>query len=73
MMEEIQQASCQMEHTSLLSVEAMGSLGKKLTGLCDQLEQHGLADYEMGLWEEEILPGETFLFFLMIHPISPRG
>ncbi|KAJ5674780.1 uncharacterized protein N7477_004714 [Penicillium maclennaniae] len=41
--------------TSLLSRERMEEMGKVLIQLCDQLEQHGLVDYQMGIWEEEIL------------------
>ncbi|KAI2791809.1 hypothetical protein POX_c04688 [Penicillium oxalicum] len=41
--------------TSLLSRDRMEALGKDLIQLCDQLEQHGLVDYQMGIWEEEIL------------------
>lgn len=32
-------------------------MGKELIQLCDQLEQYGLVDYQMGIWEEEILSG----------------
>lgn len=43
---------------SLLSRERMQSMGKDLIQLCDQLEHHGLVDYQMGIWEEEILCGK---------------
>lgn len=36
----------------------MEAMGKALIQLCDQLEQHGLVDYQMGIWEEEILCGK---------------
>ncbi|KAL4801368.1 hypothetical protein BDV18DRAFT_85570 [Aspergillus unguis] len=49
------QTGRQSSRTSILSVEAMENLGKQLISLGDQLEQHGLVDYEMGIWEEEIL------------------
>ncbi|KAJ5180275.1 hypothetical protein N7492_003485 [Penicillium capsulatum] len=41
--------------TSLISRDRMESMGRDLVQLCDQLEQHGLVDYQMGIWEEEIL------------------
>ncbi|KAL4872032.1 hypothetical protein BDV12DRAFT_5446 [Aspergillus spectabilis] len=41
--------------TSILSIDVMDTLGKELIRLCDQMEQYGLVDYEMGIWEEEIL------------------
>ncbi|KAJ5203960.1 uncharacterized protein N7498_004839 [Penicillium cinerascens] len=45
----------QPAQTSLLSRERMEEMGKDLIQLCDQLEPHGLVDYQMGIWEEEIL------------------
>lgn len=48
----------QPTQTSLLSRERMEEMGKVLIQLCDQLEQHGLVDYQMGIWEEEILCGK---------------
>lgn len=32
----------------------MNRMVDDLVALCDQLEQYGLVDYEMGIWEEEI-------------------
>ncbi|KAJ5628572.1 hypothetical protein N7490_010800 [Penicillium lividum] len=40
---------------SILPRDRMEAMGKTLIQLCDQLEQHGLVDYQMGIWEEEIL------------------
>ena len=33
----------------------MDTLGKDLVRLCDQLEKHGLVDYQMGVWEDDII------------------
>lgn len=44
-------------NTSLLSSDLMSNMGAELIKLCDQLEQYGLVDYQMGIWEEEILCG----------------
>ncbi|KAL4926460.1 uncharacterized protein BDV17DRAFT_293455 [Aspergillus undulatus] len=55
MTHELLQTGRQSSRTSLLSTEAMDTLGKQLIQLCDQMEQHGLVDYQMGIWEEEIL------------------
>jgi hypothetical protein len=52
--------------TSLLSQERLELMGKDLIHLCDQFEQHGLVDYQMGIWEEEILSGMRFLHQLYI-------
>lgn len=40
----------------------MVAMGKELIQLSDQLEQHGLVDYQMGIWEEEILSGRCSIF-----------
>ncbi|KAJ5302166.1 hypothetical protein N7508_007029 [Penicillium antarcticum] len=42
-------------HISLIRRDRLEAMGKDLIRLCDQLEQHGLVDYQMGIWEEEIL------------------
>ncbi|KAL3480672.1 hypothetical protein BJX99DRAFT_254340 [Aspergillus californicus] len=55
MTQELLQTGRQSSRTSLLSIDAMETLGKELIRLCDQMEQHGLVDYQMGIWEEEIL------------------
>lgn len=47
----------------------MEVMGKAKIQLCDQLEQHGLVDYQMGMWEEEILCGK---FTALILPNKPK-
>ena len=54
----------QPPQTRLLSRDRMEAMGKQLIQLCDQLEQHGLVDYQMGIWEEEILSGRWTGFVL---------
>ena len=44
----------------VLSKKALQNLGDELTRLCDGLEKSGLVDYEMGVWEEEIINREYF-------------
>ncbi|OKL57007.1 hypothetical protein UA08_07945 [Talaromyces atroroseus] len=41
--------------STLLSAEAMESMGQAIIQFCDTVEPHGLVDYQMGIWEEEIL------------------
>jgi hypothetical protein len=36
----------------------MDGMGKELVRLCDVMEKHGLVDYQMGVWEEEIMTGK---------------
>ncbi|KAL1953112.1 hypothetical protein VTO42DRAFT_3592 [Malbranchea cinnamomea] len=38
-----------------LTADTLKKMGEELVRLCDRLEQYGLVDYEMGVWEEEIL------------------
>lgn len=43
---------------NLLTEDILNKMGRELVRLCDRMEQHGLVDYQMGVWEEEILSGE---------------
>jgi hypothetical protein len=40
---------------SLMEYDHMETMGKELVRLCDVMEKHGLVDYQMGVWEEEIV------------------
>lgn len=44
---------------SILPRDSLKNLGDELTRLCDGLEKFGLVDYEMGVWEEEIIGSES--------------
>lgn len=33
-------------------------MGDEVVRLCDTMERHGLVDYQMGVWEEEIISSE---------------
>ncbi|KAJ9667126.1 hypothetical protein H2201_002645, partial [Coniosporium apollinis] len=39
----------------LLEHDYLEFMGKALVDLCDVMEKHGLVDYQMGVWEEEIV------------------
>jgi hypothetical protein len=39
----------------VMDSEQMESMGDKLVKLCDLMEKHGLVDYQMGVWEEDII------------------
>ena len=43
------------EPADILSAETMTRLVDELVIMCDQLEQYGLVDYEMGVAEEQII------------------
>lgn len=41
----------------ILQEDFMERMGRELVRLCDSMERHGLVDYQMGVWEEEIIHG----------------
>lgn len=43
---------------SLITEEFLEKMGHDLVSLCDTIERHGLVDYQMGVWEEEIISGK---------------
>ncbi|KAL1863814.1 37S ribosomal protein S9, mitochondrial [Paecilomyces lecythidis] len=49
------QSGERQSHPSMLAVDVLDKMGKELIRLCDKMEPHGLVDYQMGIWEEEIL------------------
>ncbi|PLB33574.1 uncharacterized protein BDW47DRAFT_121099 [Aspergillus candidus] len=55
LIQEMLQSGRRPSHVSLLSGDTLESLGNELIQLCDRIESHGLVDYQMGIWEEEIL------------------
>ncbi|GAB1197369.1 hypothetical protein APSETT444_006662 [Aspergillus pseudonomiae] len=58
MLQDMLRTHRQPPHTTLLNDDVMDTLGKELIQLCDRVEQFGLVDYQMGIWEEEILGGK---------------
>lgn len=40
---------------SLIEYNSLEDMGKEIVRLCDIMEKHGLVDYQMGVWEEEIV------------------
>ncbi|KAL1979399.1 hypothetical protein VTN96DRAFT_6056 [Rasamsonia emersonii] len=67
----------QQPNTSMLTVDIMKKMGNDLVQLCDKMEPHGLVDYQIGIWEEEILSVLTQCLDLVeggsktTHPIVP--
>jgi len=41
-----------------MSTLALDMLGRELVRMCDNVEKHGLVDYQMGVAEEEIMDCE---------------
>lgn len=58
-LEMLDSTSPHQQHSAqnILPAERLDKMGKELVRLCDKMEQHGLVDYQMGVWEEEILNG----------------
>jgi hypothetical protein len=40
---------------NVLTVETMNTIGQNIIQWCDSLQPYGLVDYQLGIWEEEIL------------------
>lgn len=47
------------ESQSLMSVQSLEDLARELVRLCDNVEKHGLVDYQMGVAEEDIMDRES--------------
>lgn len=43
---------------AIISPGALERLGDEVVKFCDDFEPHGLVDYQMGFWEEEIMDRE---------------
>ena len=50
---------------NILTEDTLDKMGKELVRICDKLEHYGLVDYQMGVWEEEILNGEQTVGFAL--------
>ncbi|KAL2118194.1 hypothetical protein VTJ04DRAFT_7854 [Mycothermus thermophilus] len=40
---------------TIVSQDTLKKMGKELVRLCDNIERHGLVDYQYGVWEEQIV------------------
>jgi hypothetical protein len=45
---------------SLIPQEGLQKMGKDLVRLCDNVERHGLVDYQYGVWEEQIIDSRFY-------------
>lgn len=43
---------------TLIDYDFLEKMGNQLVKNCDNMEKHGLVDYQMGVWEEEIIASE---------------
>ncbi len=48
-----------LQPQSLISRADLERMGNELIRLCDNIERHGLVDYEYGVWEERILASKS--------------
>ncbi len=51
---------------SYLQEDFLEKMGRELVRLCDGMERHGLVDYQMGVWEEEIISSRSIIAFSCI-------
>jgi len=62
---------------SLMDHDQLEGMGKDLIRLCDIMEKHGLVDYQMGVWEEEIINRMSTIPFPPLvryaNPVSARS
>ncbi|OXV08460.1 hypothetical protein Egran_03780 [Elaphomyces granulatus] len=55
MTQDLLETGHQLPNTTMLTIDMMERMGQEIVRLCDKMEPHGLVDYQMGIWEEEIL------------------
>lgn len=51
-----------------LSLRTVKRMGDELIRLCDGIERHGLVDYQLGVWEDEIETCKCDLVNSSIYP-----
>ena len=51
---------------STISQDSLEEMGKELVDLCDGMERYGLVDYQLGVWEEQIIAGKPSLMHASI-------
>lgn len=51
----IQSGQALHESQSIIGTQALEQLARELVRLCDDVEKHGLVDYQMGVAEENIM------------------
>jgi len=44
---------------NIIPMDQLARMVEALIGWCDSVEKYGLVDYEIGIWEEEILEGTS--------------
>jgi hypothetical protein len=49
---------------SLIDHDFLEKMGTQLVKNCDSMEKHGLVDYQLGVWEEEIVSSEYYTAIL---------
>jgi hypothetical protein len=50
---------------TLIDYDTLEKMGTQLVKNCDNMEKHGLVDYQMGVWEEEIIASQCHLAHLL--------
>ena len=74
----IQSGQAMHDSQSIISTQGLEQLARELVRLCDDVEKHGLVDYQMGVAEENIMDREcsiltrSRLLLLMIEIVLLR-
>lgn len=62
----IQSGQALQDPQSIISTQGLEQLARELVRLCDDVEKHGLVDYQMGVAEENIMDRECKFYTLPI-------
>ena len=57
----IQSGQALHDPQSIISTQGLEQLARELVRLCDDVEKHGLVDYQMGVAEENIMDRERLI------------
>ncbi|KAK3308211.1 uncharacterized protein B0T15DRAFT_490803 [Chaetomium strumarium] len=71
---EMMESGQQLQRTqTLIPHEGLKKMGKSLVRYCDNIERHGLVDYQYGVWEEQIVDILGECLTLYESAIQPTG
>lgn len=71
--EMIQSGQALHDSQSIISVQSLEQLARELVRLCDDVEKHGLVDYQMGVAEEVIMDRKLYLSDGAYHVLANTG
>lgn len=66
---ESSQSQSMRANRTCIKRDYLEKMGNDLTELCNNIEKWGLVDYEMGVWEEEIIDSMICLFSFFFYDV----